>query len=137
MEEQLRTVNKEDHVKTPGYRVHSGYTQKWINSLRAPMDGSRTYTGSLSCGDGEVQGVRRNDKTHSLARKGPLTRVNLLLSGMVYTPPKGLDECVECHPEGAVSLTGSILVAVWVLTLQISTPFAVLPRPSGGVVVLW
>ena len=56
------------------------------HSVEAPMNGSQMYMRSLSCGNSEVHGAVLNDKTHSLARKGLLTRVILLLSGMVCMP---------------------------------------------------
>ena len=79
------------------------------HSVEAPMKGSRKYTRSLSCGNSEVQGAMLNNKTHSLARKDPPHEgyPTPVWDG-VHTP-RGLDEsllgCVECHPEGAVSLT--------------------------------
>ena len=78
------------------------------HSVEAPMKGSRKYTRSLSCGNSEVQGAMLNNKTHSLARKDPPHEgyPTPVWDG-VHTP-RGLGEsllgCVECHPEGVVSL---------------------------------
>ena len=55
------------------------------HSLEAPMNGSRKYTRSLSCGNSEVQGATLNNKTQ-VSEEGPLTRLPTPVWNGVHTP---------------------------------------------------